>query len=153
MLVFRCLDCQCLFVSHTKTGHCITVCEKPMNENLNDAFIYYVKLTENCLDGKAQFRYLDSQLLQNIEKNGTLVSPSAHYKYFSRWCVYKGVSKKKRKYQYNVKHRLKQTAAGALLFYNREDPVCAVRQSSKKYLLRVLKHYCEKSADEFVFGK
>ena len=82
-----------------------------MYDNPSYALPYFVKMTDNCLEDKTEFRYLDSQRLQNIEKDGTLVSPpNADYK--SRWAVYKGVARGGRNYQQRADHRLKQTAAG-----------------------------------------
>jgi hypothetical protein len=105
-------------------------------------------MTENCLDNNAQFRYLDSQLLQTIENKETLVSSTDSY-YKSRWAVYKGLAQNAKSYEKSSKHRLKQTAAGSLFFYGRNDPVCA--EPSSKYLLR--KTYCDTTKQEFTFGK
>ena len=38
------------------------------------ALPYFVEMTTNCLDVKAQFRYLNSELLQNIESGGILMA-------------------------------------------------------------------------------
>ena len=106
-------------------------------------------MTDNCLDKKAKFRYLDSQLLHNIANEGTLVSSKATH-YDSRWAVYKGVKRLAKLYQQSMKHRLKQTAAGSLFFYNRDDPVCAEPDSSN-YVLR--KTPCGTIKQNFTFGK
>jgi hypothetical protein len=106
-------------------------------------------MTDNCLDSKAQFRYLDTELLHNIEKDGTLVSARNNAYYNGRWAVYKGVTTAAISYQKSGTHRLKQTAAGSLFFYNRTDPVCA--EPSSKYLLR--KTYCNTTQQKFTFGK
>ena len=114
------------------------------------AFPYYVVMTDNCLDDKAQFRYLDTELLHNIGRNGTLVSPGESH-YYSRLAVYKGVSEKGKIYQKAALNRLKQTAAGSLIFYNRSNRVCAEPESSSEYVLR--KTYCNKRQQKFTFGK
>ena len=112
------------------------------------ALPYYVVMTDNCLDSKAQFRYLDTELLHNIEKDGTLLSPLSPG-FNSRWAVYKAVASGGINYQKNSRHRLRQTAGGSLFFYKRDDPVCA--EPSSKYLLR--KTYCNTTQQKFNFGK
>ena len=111
------------------------------------ALPYFVVMTDNCLDDKAQFRYLDSELLHNIEKDGTLISPYQPTVYKSRWAVYKGISSEAKGSQRNTKHRLKQTDAESLFLYNMN--VCA--EPSTKYVLR--KMYCNTTEQEFTFGK
>ena len=109
-------------------------------------------MTVNCLNNKAQFRYLSNQVLINIEKDGTLITPAdPSYKslYKSRWAVYKVVSLVSKRYQNRTIHRLKQTARGSLLFYDRDNPVCA--EPSSKYLLSTT--YCNTTKQEFTFGK
>jgi hypothetical protein len=136
------------FLRHTQTGKCITASEELVYYNLEWAFPYFVVMTDNCLDDKAQFRYLDSELLHNIEKQGTLVSPREIH-YYGRWTVYKGISTDAQSDQNRAEHRLKQTAAGSLFFYSRSDPVCA--EPSMNYLLR--KSYCSTRIQQFTFGK
>ena len=103
-------------------------------------------MTNNCLDNKAQFRYNNSELLQNIEKDRTLLSPP-DTSFLGRWAVYKGISTVAKYYQLSHKHRLKQTAAGSLRFY--ESGVCA--EPSTRYVMR--KTYCDKPKQKFTFGK
>jgi hypothetical protein len=105
-------------------------------------------MTDNCLDNKAQFRYLDSQLLQNIENEGTLATSSAS-SYEGRWTVYVGVSKRGKDFQYDAKHRLKQTVGGSL-FLSRSH-LCAEPSNSSRYVLSRI--YCNKTQQEFTFGK
>ena len=111
-------------------------------------------MTFDCLDRKAQFRFLDSQLLHNIEKNGTLaspvVTPSAQDKYLGRLVVYQGKSDAGKKSQKLARHRLKQTARGSLFFYKRTDRLC-VEPNSSKYLIR--KTFCDTTKQKFTFGK
>ena len=114
------------------------------------AFPYFVIMTNNCLNDKAQFRYLNTELLHNIEKGGTLVSSPNTEDYHDRWAVYKGVKSAAITYQNSTKHRLKQTATGSLSFYSITKPVCAEANSSSKYLLRKL--YCNKRQQDFTFG-
>ena len=109
---------------------------------------YYVVMTGNCLDDKAQFRYLDSELLQHIETGGTLVSSPANT-YNSRWAVYKGISDSAMDYQTKGTHRLEQTTAGSLRFY--QDGICAEPETVDNYIIR--KTYCDKPEQEFTFGK
>ena len=140
------VDCQGLFVRHTQTGNCIRRSEKLVYNNPRYASPYYVVMTNNCLDDKAQFRYHNKELLQNIEKDRTLLSPLAA-NYLGRWAVYKGISTVAKYYQISHKHRLKQTAAGSLRFY--ESGVCA--EPSTCYVMR--KKYCDKPKQKFTLGK
>jgi hypothetical protein len=119
-------------------------------DNPSYALPYFVVMTNNCLNDKAQFRYLNTELLQNIVKGGTLVS-SLNFEYDSRWAVYKGVAGGGKNYQKSTKHRLKQTATGSLSFYSIEEPVCAEPSSLSEYLLR--KDYCNETQQDFTFGK
>ncbi|CAB4024291.1 ---NA---, partial [Paramuricea clavata] len=98
-------------------------------------------MTNNCLNDKAQFRYLDSELLNNIETNGTLVY-SRNSEYSRRWAVCKGVSSAAN----NPDYRLKQTNAGSLFLYNMG--VCA--EPSTKYV--AMKPYCDTTEQKFTFG-
>ncbi len=146
MFTFLFSECQSLFLRHTQSGMCITRSEELVYNNPSYALPYYVVMTDNCLDDKAQFRYLDSELLHNIEKDGTLLSPTGHT-FQSRWAVYKGVSGGGKNYQENTVHRLKQTYAESLFLYNMN--VCA--EPSTKYVLR--KTYCNRATQKFTFGK
>ena len=137
-----------LFLRHTETGKCIKTSQELVYANPTHAFPYYVVMTDNCLESNALFRYLDNQLLHAINAGGSLVAPS-HASYRGRLAVYTGISRSGKHYQRDKKHRLKQTAAGSLFFYNRNDPVCA--EPSSKYLLR--KTYCDTTKQEFTFGK
>ena len=143
------VDCRGLFLRHTQTGKCIAASDELVYNNKRHALPYYVVMTDNCLDKKAEFRYLDNQLLHNIVKDGTLVSPP-NESYKSRWAVYKGVATDARRYQQSAEHRLKPTAVGSLFFYNRNNPVCAEPDSSN-YVLR--KTSCGTTKQEFTFGK
>ena len=69
--------------------------------------------------------------------------------YRARWTVFKGVSSNGKLYQNDAGHRLKQTDAGSLFFYNRNDPDCA--EPSSQYLIR--KTYCDTASQNFIFGK
>jgi hypothetical protein len=80
-------------------------------------------MTENCLDKDAQFRYLHSDILHNIAKNGTLLT-SSNNEYENQWAVYIGNSTGGRNNQKSEQHCVKQTAAGRLSFYNKDD-ACA----------------------------
>ena len=139
------VDCQGLFLRHTQTGKCIRRSEKLVYNNPSFGSPYYVVMTNNCLDDKAQFRYNNSELLQNIEKDSTLLSPP-DANYLRRWAVYKGMSTVAKYYQISYKHRLKQTAAGSLRFY--ESGVCA--EPSTRY---VMSKTCDKPKQKFTLGK
>ena len=139
------VDCQGLFLRHTWTEKCISRSEELVYNQSHYAFPYYVVMTDNCLDNKAQFRYLDSELLHNIEVGTLLSSPRADY--FSRWAVYKGVSSSAKEYQRSATNHLKQTDAESLSLYNMK--VCA--EPSAKYVMR--KTYCDGENQTFTFGK
>jgi hypothetical protein len=124
-------------------------------DNSGYAFPYFVKMTENCLDENAQFRYLESQLLHNIEKNGTLVSSRQYHNYYNRWSVYKGETLEAKKYQQNTKHRLKQRAAGSVFFYERNEKhnTCAEPSSTSPTYLQSKKCIDKSEKQKFTFGK
>ena len=151
------LDCQSFFLRHTNSGKCITVSRRLVYDVPFHALPYFVVMTDNCLARKAQFRYLESELLHNIQMNGTLVSPPDGI-FEGRCVVYKGVGNQGKNYQRNLIHCLKQTPSGSLFFYKMKifrtkqpDPVCAEPNISSKYLMR--KTYCNTAQQEFTFGK
>ena len=140
------VDCQGPFLRHTRTGKCITRSKELVYDDSSWAFPYYVVMTDDCLDNKAQFRYLDSELLHNIEKGGTLMSTSDS-RYKSRWVVYKGVSVGGKNSQKSADNHLKQTDAEYLSLYNIN--VCA--EPSTTYVMR--RTYCDRANQKFTFGK
>ena len=100
-------------------------------------------MTNDCLDHKAQFLYLNNtELLHNIEKGGTLMSDTGSYK--SRWAVYKGVSEKALTTQKKPRFNLKQTTHGSLT----QDNICA--EPGTTYLIR---KSCGGTNQQFTFGK
>ena len=147
-LTFVFEDCRGLFLRHTQTGKCIAVSNELVYDSPSYALPYFVKMIDNCLDNEAEFRYLDSQRLHNIEKDGTLVS-SPNTEYNNRWAVYKGVGAGGKRYQQSADHLLKQTAAGSLSFYSISNPICAEPDSSN-YVLR--KTSCGTIQQNFTFG-
>ena len=113
---------------------------------------YFAVMIDNCLDFSAQFRFLENEILHNIDKGGTLVSPrptEENYEYKHRWAIYKGIEDSGIKFQSDSSHRLKQTDAGRLLLYNRTDPVCAEPQTT--YVIR--NTTCDEKFQRFTFGK
>ena len=140
------LECQSLFLRHRKTGKCIATGELVYEEE--HAKPYFAIMIKNCLNSRAQFRYLETELLQNIDTNGTLVS-STNPKYTHRWAIYKGIQGYGLTYQRESIHRLKQTDAGILLLYNMKKPVCA--EPLENHVIRNQK--CDKGIQKFTFGK
>ena len=109
-------------------------------------------MTNNCLDVKAQFRYLNSELLQNIANGGILMA-SKSPKYKKKWAVYRGVHATAKKTQRSPNHYLKQTNSGSLSLYKMH--VCAEPSIKVKtsYVLMVEDSPCRKKKQEFTFGK
>ena len=119
-----------------------------MYNNPSKSKAYFAVMTYNCLNASAQFRYLDSALLHNIERDGTLASPPFK-EYKSHLAVYHGVSAFLKRYQNSALHLLKQTNAGSLLFYHKYQLVCAEPKTT--YINRNKK--CNTKEQEFTFGK
>ena len=143
MLLF--IDCQGLFLRHTESGKCITESDELVYDYPDYALPYFVVMTGNCLDDKAQFLYLNNtELLHNIEKEGTLMSETGT-RYKSRWAVYKGIHKNALATQNNPKYNLKQTARGSLA----QDKICA--KPEIKYVKR--SSDCDRANQQFTFGK
>ena len=118
-----------------------------MYNNRSHALPYFVYLTDNCLDERAQFRYPSNELLHNIATGGTLVHSSTNKGDRDYWAVYKGNSTSGKNYQKKMEHRLKQTAAGSLSFYQKN--ICA--GLSVNYLLGTA---CNTGQQQkFTFGK
>ena len=144
MLILLFIECDGLFLRHTASGNCITRSEGLVYDDPNWALPYFVVMTDNCLDHKAQFLYLNNtELLHNIEKGGTLMSePCKRYK--DRWAVYKAVDKVALKSQTNSRFYLKQTANGSLT----QDNICA--EPETQYVKR---RSCNWTNQHFTFGK
>ena len=143
MLLF--IDCQGLFLRHTESGKCITGSDELVYDDPDYALPYFVVMTDNCLDDKAQFLYLNNtELLHNIEKEGTLLSQTGGI-YKSRWAVYKGIHKSAVATQKHPKFNLKQTAGGSLA----QDKICA--KPEIKYVKR--SSDCDRANQQFTFGK
>ena len=141
------LECDSLFLRHGKSGKCIATGELVYQRK--HAKPYFAVMIDNCLNSSAQFRFLENELLHNIEKDGTLVCPWPDKSYKHRWAIYKGLRGPGITYQSKSIHRLKQTDAGRLLLYNMANPVCAEPQTT--YVIR--KKACDKNIQRFTFGK
>ena len=143
--MFSCLilDCRGLFLRNTESGKCFKTGEL-IYDSPNYTLPYFVVMTDNCLDVGAQFRYLSTGTLNNLENNGSLSSDGGTLEYKNRWCVYKGVADRAVEYQYAPDYYLTQTADGALS----QDNICAEPQ--KKYVTRVK---CDETNKKFTFGR
>ena len=149
------IDCYGLFLRHSESRKCITRSEELVYNNPKYALPYFVVMTDNCLDVKAQFRYLNPELLQNIESGGMLMTAAriTNKDYNKRWAVYKGVSSNAKKTQNGKNHYLKQTNSTFLSLYNLD--VCAEPSVNSKtlYVMRTAISKCNKIKHEFTFGK
>ena len=143
------LECESLFLRHGETGKCIATGQLVYKKE--HAKPYFAIMIDNCLNSSAQFRYLETELLHNNDKGGTLVSPlPTDTNYKRRWAIYKGMQGPGLTYQSNSFHRLRQTDAGHLLLYNMADPVCAEPDNETTYVIR--NQICDKSGQRFTFG-
>ena len=140
-------DCQTFFLRHTDSGKCITRTEELVCTNLSYAFAYFVAMTDNCLNVSAQFNYLDTGLLQNIDEEGTLVSPSDEI-YKNRFAVLKDVQDAALKFQSKHEYSLKQTKGGSLSFYKMNASGCA--DPTPAYVLK--NTTCDTKRQNFTFG-
>ena len=146
------IDCYGLFIRHTESGKCITRSEELVYKHARYALPYFVVMIDNCLDFKAQFRYLNPELLQNIESGGILMTSTTN-SYKDRWAVYKGVSSGAKKVQNGQDHYLKQTNSNSLSLYNLD--VCAEPSinSNTAYVMKRAISQCKEIKHEFTFGK
>ena len=146
------IDCYALFLRHNESGKCITRSEEAVYISKGYALPYFVVMTDNCLDVKAQFGYLNPELLQNIESGGILMT-STQSIYKNRWAVYRGVSRKAKKIQNGTNHYLKQANSRSLSLYNLA--VCAEPSVNSKtlYVITTAMSQCKKTKHEFTFGK
>ena len=147
LFVFK--DSQSLFLRHVQSGKCITA-EGLVYDNGGYSLPYWTIMTENCLDVNAQFRYLDSEILYNIGKDGTFVSADANRNYQKRLVIYKFINPRAKAYQNNDIHRLKQRATGTLYFYN-EAKICS-ETSQTDYYVKGVKTCEGKPEQNFTFG-
>ena len=142
-------DGQTFFLRHTDSGKCMARTEELVCTNSSYAFAYFVAMTDNCLNVSAQFNYLHSGLLQNIDKEGTLVSPSdgicKH-----RFAFLIGVLDAALKFQNKHEHSLKQTKDGSLSFYKMNASVCSDPTCTPAYVLK--NTTCDTKRQNFTFG-
>ena len=142
-------DSQSLFLRHVQSGKCIAA-GHIVYDSGGWALPFWAIMTENCLNVSAQFRYLDSEILYNIGKDGTFVSVDSNSNYQKRLAIYKAVDPRSESYRNNQIHRLKQTANGTLYFYNKAK-ICAETSQSDNYVKG--EKACEgKPEQNFTFG-
>ena len=110
----------------------------------------YVVMTDNCLHVKAQFRYVDSELLQHIETEGTFYAKT-NKDYNGRLVVYEAVSSKAKPTQNHEKNFLKQIADGTLYFYKLK--ACAEPSSTPEMYVDKATSCGGKPEQNFTFGK
>ena len=121
---FLFVGCQGLFLRHTQSGKCIAAGSLISEDEW--ARRYWAEMVDNCLDDKARFRYLESKLLHNINKGGTLASNYAGSRYKQRLFIYDGKTGTPGiDFENNNDHRLKQTDAGSLFLYDTAVNSCA----------------------------
>ena len=141
--------CQSFFLRHTQFGNCIAA-----GSTITDGMTarrYWAEMVSNCLNGSAQFRYLDTELLQNIKTRGTLASDSTNTKFLNRLFIYVGKNPNGKNFQKSSVHRLKQTDAGSLFLYDSSVNSCA--QPNGSYV-DLKKDGCrDVTVQKFTFGK
>jgi hypothetical protein len=147
---FLFLDCKGLFLRHTESGKCIAAGEMFLENNI--ARRYWAEMVNNCFNVSASFRYLDTELLQNIDTRGTLASFYDNpERYKNRWFVYKGKNDRGLNFEKEDSHRLKQTVAESLYFYDKAVNSCG--QPNGTYL-DLKRDGCSNTPEQkFTFGK
>jgi hypothetical protein len=65
----------CFFVKHVQTGMCISVTSK-IQIYANWGILYFVELSNNCLDPAAQSRFLDNSAMFNLERKSCFEAAS-----------------------------------------------------------------------------
>ena len=145
------LDCQSLFIRHTKSKKCIAAGTTFLDEK-GYAVRYWAEMVDNCLDVNAQFRYLSNKsILHNIKTGGTLTSYYKLSKYNKRVFVYEGFKANAKEYENGDRVRLKQKPTRSLYFYDEREQTCA--QPKGKYV-DAKKNGCnDGSVQKFTFGK
>jgi hypothetical protein len=107
-------------------------------------------MVNNCLNVSAQFRYLDTELLQNIKTGGTLASNAKkEMKFLNRLFIHYGKNEKGKKFQSNSDHHLKQTDAGSLFLYAVDFCV----QPNNRSYVDLKKNGSSDVEQNFTFGK
>ncbi|CAB4005658.1 Venom prothrombin activator pseutarin-C non-catalytic subunit [Paramuricea clavata] len=147
LVVFK--GCQSLFLRHSQSRKCIAAGIQISDSN--NSRRYWAEMVNNCLNVSAQFRrYLDTELLQNIKTGGTLASNLKKPKLQNRLFIHNGKNPKGRNFQKSSVHRLKQTDAGSLFFYNSSVNSCAQPNDSH---VDLKKDGCRDVTDQkFSFG-
>jgi hypothetical protein len=116
-------DCESLFLRHTQSGECIAAGSQI--SNTNNSRRYWAEMVNNCLNVSAQFRYLDTELLQNIKTGGTLVSKN------------KNENKNKNKNNNNNNNKKKNKNANE----NENEKKNKKKNKNKKLQNRLFVHY------------
>ena len=141
--------CESLFLRHTQSRKCIAAGSQISDGN--NARSYWAEMVNNCLKVSAQFRYLDTELLQNIRTGGTLASNLNKPKFQNRLFIHYGKNEQGKRFQNSIVHRMKQTDAGSLFLYNKTVNSCA--QPNGRYV-DLKKDGCSNVKDQkFTFGK
>ena len=147
VFIFLFAGCQSLFLRHTQSGKCIAAGNQISDSN--NARSYWVEMVNNCLNVSAQFRYLDTELLQNIKTGGTLASNAKkEMKFLNRLFIYYGKNEQGKTFQGISDHHLKQTDAGSLFLYEADFCVQPTRS-----FVDLKKDGCSDVEQNFTFGK
>ena len=153
IIFFLFLDCRSLFLRHDNSGKCISAGNSVYDSNWANP--RWARMIDNCLQHNAQFRYLDTEHLQNINTTGTFASAShENYRLGSIYgiFVYKRRDPRSFKFQNGAAHHLKQTAAGSLSLYR--VTVCPEPlQSGDNDTYVERKTTCDRPEQTFTLGK
>ena len=146
------VGCESFFLRHTKSGKCIAGGSSFEDKNKTYADLHWAEMVNNCLNSSAQFHYLDSGLVENIEKKGTL---AANYKdsqvYKTRLFIFASKNKEGKGFQTKKRHHLKQTSSQSLVFPGKKAESCA--QPNGAYV-HMKNGGCQNIANQkFTFGK
>ncbi|XP_028417346.1 uncharacterized protein LOC114541738 [Dendronephthya gigantea] len=141
--------CEGFFLRHTPSGKCISA--EDLFWESNSGTRYWAEMVDDCLSKNASFRYLQSELLQNIATEGNLLASNIP-RYQNRLFVFGGKSHRGKIFMNNPTHRLKQTNAGSLYFYDSGTNSCAQPDARRKYIDQK-ENGCRGTAEQrFTFG-
>lgn len=142
--------CQGFFLRHNASGKCISA--EDLFWDGHTSARYWAEMVDDCLYKNASFRYLPSKIVHNIATGGSLVISDLR-RYKRRLFIFDGKNMIGKKFENSNMHRLKQTNAGSLFFYDRNMNSCFQPDAKIRYIDQK-KNECISTAEQrFTFGK
>jgi hypothetical protein len=110
----------CFFVKHVQTGMCIHVTSKTQVK-ADWGSLFFVELSNNCLDPAAQFRFLDNSAMFNLKRKSCFEATARGGRGYSLPMLYLLLTANPLYNCRDTEHAITQTSWGGLFVYYMPD--------------------------------